>query len=330
MSIHNTSSNYFDYGALKGLKRDAGDGKDDAVKKIAQQFESMFVQQMLKSMRDANMGDDLFGSDAEDQYRDLMDKQLSMDISTGGKGFGIAAMIEKQILQSQGKLDQPDLDAKLKYEPTRYYGSPKGFINPDNQQVRPVSKQNSNISLIDNVSKVSSKVDLKKIENSNGNKKELFASPDEFVKALLPQAEKAAKEINVDPKLLVAQAALETGWGKHVIHQDGGEQGFNFFGIKSHRDWDGSSVKVSTLEFRGGIPEKSVESFRVYDSAEQSFSDYVGFLKSNPRYIDALQNSESPEKFTSGLQQAGYATDPQYAEKIMRVYNSEQLNNISS
>ncbi len=326
MSIHNTSSNYFDYGALKGLKRDAGDGKDDAVKKIAQQFESMFVQQMLKSMRDANMGDDLFGSNAEDQYQDLMDKQLSMDISTGGKGFGIAAMIEKQILQSQGKLDQPEPGAKLKHDPIRYYGSPKGFVNPDNQQVRSVGKQNSNASLINHDPKISSK----NIENSNGNKKELYASPDEFVKALLPQAKMAAEEINVDPKLLVAQAALETGWGKYVIHQDGGEQGFNFFGIKSHRDWDGSSVKVSTLEFRGGVAEKSVESFRVYESAEQSFSDYVGFLKSNPRYIEALQNSKDPERFASGLQQAGYATDPQYAEKIMRVYNSEQLKDISS
>lgn len=326
MSIHSTSSNYFDYGALKGLKRDAGDGKEDAIKKIAQQFEGMFVQQMLKSMRDANMGDDLFGSNAEDQYRDLMDKQLSVDISTGGKGFGIAAMIEKQILQSQGKLDQPSPDAKLKHEPTRYYGSPKGLINPDNQQVKSVNKQSSTLSRVN----ANPKIDAKEIENSSGNKRELYASPDEFVKALLPQAEKAAKEINVDPKLLVAQAALETGWGKHVIHQDGGEQGFNFFGIKSHRDWDGSSVKVPTLEFRGGVAERCVDSFRVYESAEQSFSDYVGFLKSNPRYVEALQNSKDPERFASGLQQAGYATDPQYAEKIMRVYNSEQLKDISS
>ncbi len=324
MSINSTSSNYFDYGALKELKRDAVDGQNEAVKKIAREFESMFVQQMLKSMRDASMGDDLFGSNAEDQYRDLFDKQISIDISSNGKGFGIAAMIEKQIMQ-QG-MSNNDLNAKLKFEPITYYGSPKGYTATKGDSEQVMSQQ---------VTKVISKNSYFELKTQQpnqiekGGKRELFATPDEFVQALLPEAKKAAEEIGVDPKLLVAQAALETGWGKHVIHQEGGDKGFNFFGIKSHRDWDGNSVKVPTLEFESGIAKKNVESFRVYESAEQGFSDYIDFLKSNPRYSEALQNTNDPHKFTSGLQDAGYATDPDYAEKIMRVYNSEQLRNIS-
>lgn len=334
MSINSTSSNYFDYGALKGLKRDAADGKDEAVKKVARQFESMFVQQMLKSMRDASMGDDLFGSNAEDQYRDLFDKQISLDISNGGKGFGIAAMIEKQILQAQG--GQHDFDAKLKFDPVTYFGSPKGYAqtsvqnNQSNEQQQKVKVKD--IKSLNNIDKqIDDKaVQPQQIKSDKGGKRELFATPHEFIQSVLPQAQKAAEQIGVDPKVLVAQAALETGWGKHVIHQENGEQGFNFFGIKSHRGWDGNAVKVPTLEFESGVAKRSVESFRVYESAEQSFSDYIDFLKSNPRYTDALNNCDDPQKFTSGLQDAGYATDPEYAEKIMRVYNSEQLRNISS
>ncbi len=334
MSINSTSTNYFDYGALKGLKRDAAEGKDEAIKKVAREFESMFVQQMLKSMRDASMGDDLFGSNAEDQYRDLLDKQISLDIGNGGKGFGIAAMIEKQILEAQGVKHDPN--AKLKFEPVTYFGSPKGFTSssaqPDIIRDRPqlsVSENNNNSQAnVDNCG-------LSPIKNlpaqvEMGGKKELFTTPEEFIQSVLPQARKAAEQIGVDPKVLVAQAALETGWGKHVIHQENGEKGFNFFGIKSHRDWDGNAVKVPTLEFEKGIAKRSVESFRVYESAEQSFNDYIDFLKSNPRYTDALNNCDDPQKFTSGLQDAGYATDPEYAEKIMRVYNSEPLKNISA
>ncbi len=334
MSINSTSTNYFDYGALKELKRDTVEGNNDAIKKVARQFESMFVQQMLKSMRDASMGDDLFGSNAEDQYRDLFDKQISIDISNReGRGFGIAAMIEKQIMQQQG-LQEHDPNAKLKFDPVRYFGNPKGHTTT---KAPIVPEKDDGVTL-------QHSVNSKKVVSSNnhavprnsanqtesGGKRELFTTPDQFVKALLPQAKKAAEKIGVDPKILVAQAALETGWGKHVIHQDGGEKGFNFFGIKSHRDWNGSAVKVPTLEFESGVAKRSVESFRVYESAEQSFSDYIDFLKSNPRYTDALNNSGDPHKFTSGLQDAGYATDPEYAEKIMRVYNSEQLRDISA
>ncbi|THB70700.1 MAG: flagellar assembly peptidoglycan hydrolase FlgJ [Gammaproteobacteria bacterium] len=331
MSI-NSTSNYFDYGALKELKRDTVEGKNEAIKTVAREFESMFVQQVLKSMRDASMGDDLFGSNAEDQYRDLFDKQISIDISSGGgKGFGIAAMIEKQIMQQHG-LGKHDPNGKLKFDPVTYFGAPKGYAITRNQSSELETGDRSQLSAmkkIDGNNVVCNNRGLPDI-SEKGGKRELFASPDEFVKELLPQAKKAAEELGVDPKVLVAQAALETGWGKHVIHQDNGDKGFNFFGIKSHRDWNGDAVKVPTLEFESGVAKRKVDSFRVYESAEQSFSDYIDFLKSNPRYRQALQNSDDPDKFTSGLQDAGYATDPEYAEKIMRVYNSEQLRNISA
>ena len=154
--------------------------------------------------------------------------------------------------------------------------------------------------------------------------KKAFGSKDEFIAAMLPMAEKAAEKIGVDPRYLVAQAALETGWGKSIIRHSDGSSSHNLFGIKTHNSWDGESTKVLTTEYKGGKAVKEAASFRQYDSFAQSFEDYVSFLQSNGRYETALKSTENPERFVRELQQAGYATDPHYARKINQIARQMQ------
>ena len=158
----------------------------------------------------------------------------------------------------------------------------------------------------------------------------LNQSPDSFVKAMYPAAIQAATTLGVDPKVLVAQAALETGWGKHISTHKDGDSSFNLFNIKADNRWDGDQVRKETIEYRQGQPLREVASFRSYDSYQHSFNDYVDFIKTSSRYQNTLQHSASPHDYMQGLQDAGYATDPKYTEKVIRIMNSDYLSGYSA
>jgi flagellar protein FlgJ len=143
-----------------------------------------------------------------------------------------------------------------------------------------------------------------------------FASPQDFIQQLWPCAQEAGQALGIDPRHLLAQAALETGWGKSLPCDLDGTPSFNFFGIKAGTSWQGDSVSARTLEFQGGVPIPQTAKFRAYDSPAQSFRDYVDVLRNNPRYADALNTGSNAKAFASALQRGGYATDPRYAMKI--------------
>ena len=156
-------------------------------------------------------------------------------------------------------------------------------------------------------------------------------TPDDFVTHLWPMAEKAAASLGVEPKVLLAQAALETGWGHAVIRSSDGRNSFNLFNIKSGPDWGGDSVVKSSLEFSNGVARQERSAFRSYTSYAESFSDYVNFIKSNPRYENALTEGGSAGNYLRELQLAGYATDPEYAQKIESIMSRAQfLSSINS
>ncbi|MFV3093688.1 flagellar assembly peptidoglycan hydrolase FlgJ, partial [Pseudomonas sp. GW6] len=146
-----------------------------------------------------------------------------------------------------------------------------------------------------------------------------FASAEEFVETMLPLAREAAERIGVEPRYLVAQAALETGWGKSILRRGDGGSSHNLFGIKTHGQWQGDSARAITSEYRGGEMVREPANFRAYDSYKQSFHDLVDFLQGNARYKEALASSGNAEQFVNNLQSAGYATDPQYARKINQI-----------
>lgn len=152
-----------------------------------------------------------------------------------------------------------------------------------------------------------------------------FQTPQEFVDTLWPVAQKVGENMGVEPKAIMAQAALETGWGKFIIHQADGNNSHNLFGIKADHRWDGSVARVSTLEYRDGIAQKEVAPFRVYDSYEHSLKDYAQFVKDSERYQKAIENGSSIKGYSEGLQQGGYATDPNYAKKIQRIAHGDVL-----
>jgi len=149
--------------------------------------------------------------------------------------------------------------------------------------------------------------------------KKAFSSADEFVNTMLPMAKEAAERIGVDPRYLVAQAALETGWGKSVMRAQDGSSSHNLFGIKAGNSWKGDSARAITSEFRNGEMVKETAQFRSYDSYKDSFHDLVTLLQTNNRYQDVVKSADNPEQFVRELQKAGYATDPDYASKISQI-----------
>ncbi len=146
------------------------------------------------------------------------------------------------------------------------------------------------------------------------------------MQSLLPHARRAAQALGVAPEVLIAQAALETGWGRAMIRHPNGENSFNLFGIKANEEWQGSRVTVPTIEFVDGVMERRQSAFRAYPSASESFEDYVDLIRNSSRYQSARANASDPAAYVHGLQAAGYATDPDYAEKVLAVMESPALN----
>ena len=158
--------------------------------------------------------------------------------------------------------------------------------------------------------------------------KRAFSSADEFVNTMLPMAKEAAARIGVDPRYLVAQAALETGWGKSVMRAQDGSSSHNLFGIKASSNWTGDSARAITSEFRNGQMVKETAQFRSYASYKDSFHDLVTLLQTNNRYQDVVKSADNPEQFVRELQKAGYATDPNYATKISQI--AKQMNSFEN
>jgi flagellar protein FlgJ len=286
---------YTDFEGLTALKAKARNDRHAALDQVARQFESLFLQMMLKSMRDASMGGGLLDSKQSEFYRDMYDKQIAVNMSQQ-HGIGLADVIKQQLGDGVGSAHRD--------------------LAPGDYRDMPIAKA----ALMSRQEKVDPATSVWGSESV-----EFDGTPEGFLKQLWPIAEQAAADLDVPPEALLAQAALETGWGKHVMRQVGGGSSHNLFGIKADSRWCGDAVPTSTLEYQGGVAVKTRANFRAYDSYAESFKDYVGFLQGNPRYREALTKTDDPAAYFSALQEAGYATDPRYAEKILRVLDSEPM-----
>lgn len=363
-------STYTDLNRLNRLKVGAERDSDANLRQVAQEFEALFIGEMMKAMRSANdvLADDLFNSNESKAYRDMYDQQMSVTLSQG-KGMGMADVLVRQMGSMQkpksgpnpfahasielgapaaGAAGQPVASQQAvavqapagpapavatadqpKYRHVadttdikfrRFTGIVPGALARKQQSAatadtaasppKPLQQQ-----AMRSYAEVNNSTPLSVIR---GVEQGRFHSPEEFVAAMLPMAEQAAKQLGVDPNYLVAQAALETGWGKHMQRGANGESSYNLFGIKAH-GWQGRSAAAPTSEYINGKFVKINDSFRKYDSFTHSFNDYVSFLQQNPRYEKALQSAGNAEQYVRELQRAGYATDPDYATKISRI-----------
>lgn len=327
----NASNVYTDINALQGIRKLGQENKDAALMEVAKQFESMFLNMMLSSMREANKvfkEDSLFESPEMEFYEKMYDDQLGLTLSSG-QGMGLASVMYKQLKSNYNAdvkatgLDQNSL-----------FGAPVGLpMQNDNLQrtIKDVERERQINNLRSTPPEPASQAEKTPpkegtpVANGSGDKRQQFASPSEFVAALYPHAETVAKELNVDPRAIVAQAALETGWGKYLISDEKGNNSFNFFGIKADQRWGGEKVVVTTHEFRHGSMLKENAAFRAYPSLEEGLRDYAKFLQSGERYQQAINQGLDAENYGHALQQAGYATDPQYGNKIQRISSSSTL-----
>ncbi|MFT4518779.1 MAG: flagellar protein FlgJ [Halioglobus sp.] len=314
---------YYDFQGLSTLRAKAVQAPTEAIGEVAAQFESLFVQMMLKSMRDATIEGGLFDSNQMEVYQSMFDQQVSLDLSSQGV-LGLADILVEQ-LEGPRSPDAQGVDADamapladLLSDARRYMGAVSSPSTPLVAGVAAASDANPTAVASDIVQADKVQADWQP------------SSPEEFIRGVWDYAVDAAKQLGVDPAVLVAQSALETGWGKRVIQSLDGASSFNLFGVKSGSGWSGKSTAVNTLEFRGGIAEMESASFRVYDTLESSFNDYVDFLKSNPRYQQALGMVADSREFVNGLQEAGYATDPGYAEKIMDIIGTTSYESVVS
>lgn len=329
---------YTDLNSLQSINDIGREDKGEALRKVAEQFESMFVKMMMKSMRDANkvfQEDSIMHSPQEDFYQQMYDDQLSVSL-TGKQGMGLADVIYRQLNQEYG---DPSKREEVKWQPMddrrKNFSHAIDFNQTEkkNTQLNPV-KESSGFKI--DTSFVNGEKPLLQVEENvkaaasekTAEKFQAFKSPEDFIQKLYPAAEKIAKEMGISPKAIISQAALETGWGKFMIsgNEEGGikENSFNFFGIKADSRWEGDKVNVTTHEYRDGQRVTEKADFRSYPTIEAGLKDYSQFLQAQ-RYEKAMAVGTDIEQYAKELQQAGYATDPKYAEKISRIANSDVM-----
>ncbi|MCG6117727.1 MAG: flagellar assembly peptidoglycan hydrolase FlgJ [Aquimonas sp.] len=314
-------------------------GTADATADVARQFEALFVEQMLKTMRESAGGEALFPGQSG-MFREMHDRELVKSI-TGGQGFGLAPQIERSLRQQQAALEagtepvrdlsrQPPglpLDGYTRLLPAQRIPAeggarPAAAILETRGPAREAGAGEPRKALPTSARPAAEA----ERAQSSARAGRLADTPEDFVRKVWPYAERAAEALGVDPRMLVAQAALETGWGRHVPAATDGRSGHNLFGIKAGRSWGGERGSHLTREFVDGRMQVERAEFRRYDSVAQSFQDYVGLLRGSARYAPALAVAGDSRAFAQALQNAGYATDPAYADKLTAIAHGPRLN----
>lgn len=260
--------------SLERLRAQARHSPDQALKAAAQQFESVFLNMMLKSMREATPQDGMFDSEQTKMFTGMLDQQLAQNMAS--RGVGLADIMVRQLstqvtagAAGQGVGAQSSIGAL----PSAYgVNAQQGFVD-----------------------------------------------------RMLPFAMQASRASGVPPQLMLGQAALESGWGKREIRMADGGNSFNLFGIKASGGWDGKVAEVMTTEYRNGVAYKQVEKFRAYSSYAEAFQDYASLIGNNPRYAEVLQQGADVGRMAQAMQRAGYATDPNYADKLASVMSRIDL-----
>jgi peptidoglycan hydrolase FlgJ len=276
MNLPSTSRLASDTHSIDSLRARAATDPKAAIKEAAKQFEALFMQELMKSMRQAQqaMSSGMFDNAGSQMGTDMLDTQFATKM-TGLPG-GLSEVIAKQLERQMGGT------------------APAAALAPAAAAGAPVRAESVKVS----------------------------QRQSDFLTKHHDAAKAAETQTGIPAAFMVSQAAHETGWGKSEIRHADGSPSFNLFGIKAGANWKGKVAEVTTTEFVDGAPRKVTAKFRAYDSYADSFADYARLMKDSPRYREVVANAGSAQGFAQGLQRAGYATDPAYADKLTRVINT--------
>ena len=316
-----SGDSYHDLKSLNRLRELGQKDKSSALAAAARQFESHFLKTLIKSMREANeaLGEnELFDSENADFYQEMYDEQLAATLSSKNS-LGLADLMIKQL--SGLAPSAPNRNAAMDTRSATQNAKEVNTSSDNSVRELPIKPSPT-------TTPSTTRASHENAIKFNPTPETAASSPIEplaFIQKVLPHAERAAKALGVPTETILAQTALETGWGRASGAADGTH---HYFGVKAGNQWQGEATVKSTIEFEQGVPKKSVERFRAYPNIESAFDDYVQFLKTSPRYQEALAHDGSAKRFAQGLQSGGYATDPSYADKIMRIQHGEFFNNV--
>ncbi len=336
-----------------------------ALREAAKQFEALFFHMLVKSMRDATVKSGLIDSQQTQFYTEMYDQQLSQTLASKGIGLAdmmveqltrtygefdqaapLTKLLEIEPFASYPH-DKPDNYAAPSQAPQAHPVNPLWPANPSSLNTHPDSgdADASSTAMIDKSHKLwplaqdTAKISVHENTASVNNNPNpvlaaqqvlsktagaVFSKTTDFINTLMPHAHVASQSTGIPAHFMLAQAALESGWGKHEIRRADNSPSYNLFGIKAGSNWKGETVETVTTEYVNGVPQKMVEKFRAYNSYAESFRDYANLLANNPRYVNVV-NTQNAAEFAYGLQKAGYATDPQYGNKLMRILNNPAL-----
>ncbi len=303
----------FDVRSAQDLRTQFQKDPNQGLKAAAQQFETLFLQMVLKSMRDATPQDGMLQSDSSRFYTGLLDQQMAQNLASQGGGIGFAKLIEQQLGRQMGA----SVDASSLASPANAAGNPLPLAASDGRHLQ-------HTPVLGTLPTSAAYAPIASPAVKTATTTDAPGSAQAFVDRVWPHAVEASRSTGIPPQFVVAHAALESAWGRSEIRKVDGSSSFNLFGIKAGKNWTGSTVEATTTEYIDGQAHQTVERFRAYGSYEEAFRDYANLLRSNSRYSGVIGSQDGTE-FARRLQQAGYATDPMYADKLSRIINGPTL-----
>jgi flagellar protein FlgJ len=310
---------------LDSLRLQARQDPTQAMKSVAQQFEAVFLQQLLKSMRDASPQDGLTDSDQTRSYMSMLDQQLATSLSA--KGIGLADAMLRQMMRQGVAPSEPEATPSTDAG-TAPVGANSALPPAPVKRAAPPAPVTAMAPAMPALASARAMPAAASAPTAASAPAAPLAQAqvpaDGFFQRIKAHAIEASQATGIPAKFLLGQAALESGWGKREIRAADGSQSFNLFGIKASGAWKGKSVETMTTEFVDGVARKVVQKFRAYGSYAEAFQDYAGLMLGNRRYAAVLRQTDS-ERFAQGLLRAGYATDPAYADKLTRILNGSRL-----
>lgn len=308
---------------LGALRESAKQNSPDSIKAAAKQFEALFMNMVMKSMREATPQDGLFENQQTKMYTSMLDQQISQNLAN--RGVGLADVLVRQLSNNRGIAAEPAKNGEAAADANTSAGvALPGNVNPTRQaQIAAFQEQlrlqNADGGLSNGVQFNPMSAPAAASAPIDARSRSRHAHVRAFEDRVGQHAEEASRATGIPAKFMVGQAALESGWGKREIRAPDGSNSHNLFGIKATSGWKGKVVEVATTEYVNGVPHAKMEKFRAYDSYADSFRDYARMLTKNPRYENVIASAGDASSFAHGLQRAGYATDPQYAAKLTRI-----------